>query len=411
MEEYDTTEIEQVEEIKKNKEPVRTTKPKRVEPNRTRNDNSTILVAIISLIIGALGMYLLIYYVIPIDNSSTVINKSEKEVTVTENGIADAVEKLYNAVVVVEVYVNNQPYSSGTGFVYKTEKNKAYILTNNHVINTSSVTNGTTNKEVRVIFTNGTEEKVEIEGSDGFSDLAVLSVSADKIISVSEIGSTENMRLGDTVFTIGAPLDTEYYWTVTRGVLSGKDRMVEVSSNNSSSNDYVMRVLQTDASINSGNSGGPIANVNGQVIGITNMKLVSSGVEGIGFAIPIEDAVAFAETIISGKKLERPLLGVSMASLSNLQDRWELYKQGITLNTELTAGVVVAEVQSGSPADKAGLKRGDIITGIDADDVKNVASLRYYLYKHSVGDTVNLTIERDGKKQTVKVKLTVASDN
>lgn len=406
MEELETSEIEEFEERKDNKRHQKTIKPKKVEGKTRSNDKSTLLVAIIALIIGAAGMYLLIYYVLPIDNSSTVINKSEKEVTVTENGIADSVEKLYDAVVVVEVYVNNQLHSSGTGFVYKTEKDKAYILTNNHVINASG------NKEVRVIFTDGTEEKVTIEGSDAFSDLAVLSLDADKVSSVAEIGTTEDMRLGDTVFTIGAPLDTEYYWTVTRGVLSGKDRMVEVSSSNSSkTNDYVMRVLQTDASINSGNSGGPIANVNGQVIGITNMKLVSDGVEGIGFAIPIEDAVEFADTIISGKKIERPLLGVTMASLSSLEDRWELYKAGITLNTELTAGVVAYEIQSGSPADKAGLKRGDIITAIDDTNIKNVATLRYYLYKHSVGDTINVTIEREGKIQTLKVKLTVASES
>ena len=346
-------------------------------------------------------MYLLIYFVLPIDNTSTVINKSQKEVTVNENGIADAVEKLYDAVVVVKVYKDVTPYSSGTGFVYKTSNKKAYILTNNHVID------GKGNVTVKVVFTNGEEIDAKVEGSDEYSDLAVLSVDEGKIVSIAEIGKSEESRLGDTVFTVGAPLDTEYYWTVTRGVLSGKDRMVEVSLTDSNSNDYVMRVLQTDAAINSGNSGGPIANSNGEVIGITNMKLISSGVEGIGFAIPIEDAVEYAEAIIKGESVSRPLLGVSML---NLSEKWYLYKEGITLNTELSNGVVVVKAQDGSPAEKAGLTRGDIITKIDDEEVKNVATLRYQLYKHKVGDTITLTIERNGKVEKLKVKLNIASE-
>lgn len=379
-----------------------TIKPQKVKEKKSKgNNNTTGLVAVIALILGALGMYLLIYYVIPIDNSSTIINKSEKEVTVTDAGIADAVDKLYDAVVVVEVYQNNTLTASGTGFVYKIEGKKAYILTNNHVIDSTGKVS------VKVIFTDGREVDVEVEGSDQYSDLAVLSLSSEDIISVAEMGSSEDSRLGDTVFTIGAPLDTEYYWTVTRGVISGKDRMVEVSLDNSNTSDYVMKVLQTDASINSGNSGGPLANSNGQVIGITNMKLVSSGVEGIGFAIPIEDAVEFADTIINGESIKRPLLGVSML---NLSDRYQLYMQGISLNTELTEGVVVIQVQNNSPADDAGLKRGDIIISMDDETVKSVATLRYYLYKHSVGDTATLVIERDGKQETIKIKLSVASE-
>ena len=357
---------------------------------------------IIALIVGAAVMYLL-YSILPIEKAQTIINKSEKEeVTVTDAGIADAVDKLYDAVVVIEVFNGEQLTASGTGFVYKKTDKKAYILTNNHVVNSSAK-----NTNVKVIFTNGNEEEVKIEGADEYSDLAVLSLSADKAPHVAEIGNSESMRLGDTVFTVGAPLDTEYYWSVTRGILSGKDRMVEVSLSNSTSSDYVMRVLQTDASINSGNSGGPLANANGEVVGITNMKLVSSGVEGIGFAIPIEDAIEFAEAIIKGEEIQKPLLGVKML---NLSDRYLLYEQGITLNTELTSGVVVIEVQKGSPAADAGLKRGDIITALGDDKVKDIATLRYALYKHSVGDSTTITYERDGKVDTAKVKLDVASE-
>ena len=364
--------------------------------------NSVVIAVIIALLVGAGGMYATLYFGLPI-TSSTIINKSEKEVTVTDKGIADAVDKLYDSVVVVMVYRDGKAVASGTGFVYKKTETKAYILTNSHVVNITG------NISVKVKFTDGKEEDVNIEGNDAYSDLAVLSLSADKVEYVASIGSSEKMRLGDTVFTIGAPLDTEYSWSITRGVLSGKDRMVEVtlSSSSSTQSDYVMKVLQTDASINSGNSGGPLANANGEVIGITNMKLVSSGIEGMGFAIPIDDAIEYAETIISGETIKRPKLGVSMI---NLSDTWTLFQKRLSVNTELTDGVVVAEVQKGTPAEVAGLQRGDIITALGDDKVLNYAQLRYYLFKHKVGDTVTITYERDGNVQKAKVILNATND-
>ena len=403
MEENEKKDIVKKESKKEtNKQPIEHEKIEKDSKKRSKGNTKAFLAAIIAFIIGAAGMYLLVYYVIPIDNSTTVINKSEKEVTVTDKGIADAVEKLYDAVVVVEVFDRGSLVATGTGFVYKKEGDKAYILTNDHVISASD-------DEVKVIFTNGEEVDVKIEGSDKYSDLAVLSIDANKIVSVAEIGNTEDLRLGDTVFTVGAPLDTEYYWTVTRGILSGKDRMVEVSLENSYSNtsDYIMKVLQTDASINSGNSGGPLANANGEVIGITNMKLVSSGVEGIGFAIPIEDAANFADMIIKGESIQRPVLGVEMLDLIY---RRQLRNEGIYLDTDLEQGVVVVNVQEDSPAEKAKLKKGDIITAIDGNEIKNVASLLYNLYQHKVGDTMDVTFERDGKQQSTKIKLSKAAE-
>ncbi len=403
MEENEKKDIVKKESKKEtNKQPIEHEKIEKGSKKRSKGNTKAFLAAIIAFIIGAAGMYLLVYYVIPIDNSTTVINKSEKEVTVTDKGIADAVEKLYDAVVVVEVFDRGSLVATGTGFVYKKEGDKAYILTNDHVISASD-------DEVKVIFTNGEEVDVKIEGSDKYSDLAVLSIDANKIVTVAEIGNTEDLRLGDTVFTVGAPLDTEYYWTVTRGILSGKDRMVEVSLENSYSNtsDYIMKVLQTDASINSGNSGGPLANANGEVIGITNMKLVSSGVEGIGFAIPIEDAANFADMIIKGESIQRPVLGVEMLDLIY---RRQLRNEGIYLDTDLEQGVVVVNVQEDSPAEKAKLKKGDIITAIDGNEIKNVASLRYNLYQHKVGDTMDVTFERDGKQQSTKIKLSKAAE-
>ncbi len=353
-----------------------------------------IICSIIALFVGAAGMYL-VFHFFP-NSTVTNVNKSEKEVTVNENGISDAVDKIYDSVVVVETYRNQQQIASGTGFVYKSEGNKAYILTNNHVIDEGD--------EIYVVFTNNKQVKTKIVGADAYADIGVLEVDAKEIISVAEIGSSEETKLGDTVFAVGAPLDSAYSWTVTRGILSGKDRMVEVSLSNNNSSDWIMKVMQTDAAINSGNSGGPLANSNGEVIGITSIKLVSSGVEGMGFAIPIEDAVECADKIMSGEETVRPLLGITMIDSNDI---YSLYANGFNINNA-TKGVIVASVQDGSAADKAGIKKGDIITKLDDDEITSIAMLRYSLYKHKVGDTINLTYTRNDKENNVKVTLTAS---
>lgn len=327
--------------------------------------------------------------------SQTIVNKLEKEVTINENGIADAVEKVYDSVVVIFAYQKNAT-SGGTGFVYKVEGNKAYILTNAHVIADA--------EKVKVKFTNNNIYDVEIVGFDKYSDIGVLAIDKDKIISVAEIGSSNNARLGDTLFTVGSPVDADNYsWTVTRGILSGKNRLVEVNASNYDYDDWVIRVIQTDAAINSGNSGGPIANSNGQVVGITNMKLSTYGVEGMSFAIPIEDAKEIAEGLIKNNKIERPLLGVGTININNAK---VLYQYGFTIDSSITEGAIIGKVEKDTPAEKAGLKVGDIIIKIDDYKITNRSYLKYYLYKYKIGDTINVTYLRNGKEESVKVKLT-----
>jgi serine protease Do len=356
----------------------------------------SILTSMFGVLIGALIMYLFISFVLPINKVNPVIGE-KKEVTVNDKGIADGVDNLYDAVVTISSLSNNNVIAGGTGFVYKLDNKIAYIITNNHVIDSGN--------KAMVKFTNGKEIEAKIVGNDAVSDIAVLSVESNDIIKVANIGSSKSARIGDTVFAIGSPVSTEYNWTVTRGILSGKDRLVEANDKNSGS--YAFNVLQTDTSINSGNSGGPLANVNGDVIGITNMKLVASTVEGIGFAIPIEEAINIADELVKDGKVERPLLGVTMM---DLQNKFELYKQGITLNTELKEGVVVVDVQKGSPADKSGIKRGDIIIKVDDIKITSVAGLRYQLYKHKLGDTINITYERNSKSSNASVKLDVINN-
>lgn len=366
-----------------------------VSVSKTKRTNLVlvfILTIVLSVAIGAGGVLLLFKFKPDLlNNSVTNITKTQREVTVTDAGIADAVEKIYDSVVVVKTYVRNDIASTGTGFVYKKNNNKYYFITNYHVIEDG--------EKVGVVFTDGTEASVVVEGGDKYADIAILSYETSKEIQVSEIGSSEEMRVGDTVFAIGAPLDSNVYSnSVTRGVLSGKDREVEVSTNNSYVSDWIMQVLQTDAAINSGNSGGPLCNSNGQVIGITNMKLVTSGVEGMGFAIPIEQATSFADQIISGQDVSRPYLGISMVD-ANI----EAYAREYGIKP--SDGVLIGSVESNSPAEKAGLKTGDVIVGMNDVTIKNVATLRYQLYKYKAGEVVTVSYLRGGNKLTTKLTL------
>lgn len=318
-----------------------------------------------------------------------VIETTKREVTVTDKGIAEAVDKVYDAVVVVESYTRGQLYSTGTGVVYKTDDNKGYILTNNHVIEGA--------EEVKVVFTNNERKSVTIVGADSYSDVAVLSVGKKDIITVAEIGSSEALKVGDTAFAVGAPLDSSTYaWTVTRGVISGKNRTVEVSSSNGYTTS-VMEVLQTDTAINNGNSGGPLCNSNGEVIGITNMKLASSTIEGMGFAIPIETAVKYAEKFIKGENISYPYIGVV------------IYDARVSMFSPEIEGVYIESVEKNSPADKAGLKAKDKILKVEKAEISNSTYFKHELYKYEIGDKITITVERDGKEK--KIEVTLGSSN
>ena len=352
-----------------------------------------ILCIVLSLISGGLGAYLMISTRQNTTTTTNGITTSTAKLTET-NSISDAVSKVYDAVVVVEVYSNNQLASTGTGFVYKKANGKAYLMTNNHVISGG--------KKVKVLFQNGDELEATTVGSDTYSDIAVLSVKdSDKIVAATT-GASDKSKVGDTVFTVGSPEGSDYAGTVTKGILSAKDRLVEVALSNSQTSDYYMQVLQTDAAINPGNSGGPLCNTNGEVIGITNMKLVDDTVEGMGFAIPIEDALKVAEVLEKDGKVSRPYIGISMLDLSN---SYYLWQAGIMVPENVNNGVAVVKVESNSPADKAGIKKGDIITKLAGKDTKSLAEFRYELYKHSPNDSVEVTYIRDGKEQKTKLTL------
>ena len=316
-----------------------------------------------------------------------------KDVTITETDtMKESIEQIYDAVVIIETTKDGQSYGTGTGFVYKIDDDKAYVMTNYHVIDGAE----------GIKVTNIAEQTVDAKllGGDSYADIAVLSIEKDAAIKVAKIGNSTEMNLGDTVFTVGSPLGKKYMGTVTKGIISGVNRLVTVSSSTSGS--YMMQVLQTDAAINPGNSGGPLVNMKGEVIGVNSMKLVEDKVEGMGFAIPIEIAMASIDKLENGEEITRPVVGVELIDATNT---YSLYYNRITIDESITKGTVIVKVLSDYPAEKAGLKKGDVITAINGEDIENSAHFRYLLYKYQVGDTVELTIFRD--KKVIKVNVTL----
>lgn len=318
---------------------------------------------------------------------SKVITESINKTIVNETGIEESIKNVYDAVVTVTSYIDDTKVGTGSGFIYKKDDNKGYILTNCHVIDDSN--------RFEIILSNGETVEAKLLGKDEYSDIAVLSIDKDKVTKVATLGDNDLIEVGNTVFTVGSPMGEEYSGSVTRGIISSKERTVETD-------DVVTTVIQTDASINPGNSGGPLVNLAGEVIGITSMKLASTQIEGMGFAIPINDVKEYVKYLEEGKEISRPALGVSMI---NATDRYKLYYYRINVSSNVDSGVVIAKIQNNAPADKAGLKVGDVITRIDDKKVENISKLRYYLYKYSIGDKITITFMRDGKEKTTQVTL------
>lgn len=356
------------------------------------NGNITTVVLVVSILLsfvcGMLGAYL-ICQTVSVEQVVKNITTSE----LVENSISSSVDKVYGSTVVVIASSKGKQISTGTGFIYKKNNGKAYIMTNNHVIDGAD--------SVEVEF-NDKSDKVdaEIVGGDTYADIAVLTIKDDNY-TVVEMGEVDSLKLGDTIFTVGSPMGVNYKGTVTKGILSGKERMVEVNLSGTTS-DYYMKVLQIDAAVNPGNSGGPLCDVSGKVIGIISLKIVQDEVEGMGFAIPIEDAVKYASLIEEGGEISRPYLGISMLDLT---EEYYLWQNRINIPDGVDEGIAIISVEDGTPASKAGLKKGDIIVKLNDDKTRTLAEFRYELYKHEVGEKIKLTFYRDGKEQTAEVTL------
>jgi serine protease Do len=295
-----------------------------------------------------------------------------------------------------------QRQGAGTGFIVSEE---GLVVTNRHVVSDVD--------DVAVTLSDGTElTEVEVVGRTGEGDsldIAFLKIkdAKGKDLKPVKLGDSSKMEVGDKVVAIGNALG-QFQNTVTTGIISGYGRDVQASDATGLSTETLQNLFQTDAAINQGNSGGPLVNLSGEVIGI-NTAVAGDGAENVGFAIPINDAEGLISSVMEKGKLERPYLGVRYVSLT------DDYAYDLNLETKRGAYIVPREggqpsILKDSPAEKAGLKEKDIITKVDGADINEKNSLTSLIGRHGVGEEVTLTIVRDDKGQEVKVTLEAMPD-
>lgn len=281
---------------------------------------------------------------------------------------------------------SNTATAEGSGVIISED---GYILTNNHIINSSSSSSyyevGKANKITVYLYNDETEYAGTIIGTDEQTDLAVIKI--DKTgLTAAELGDSDSVQVGEFAMAIGNPLGMQS--SVSSGTISAVNRSV-------TSDNVTYKLIQTDAAINSGNSGGALVNSQGQVIGINTLKMSGSGIEGMGFAIPINSTKDIYSQLIQYNKVKRPYIGISGRDLDA-----ETAKAN-----NLVEGVYVLSVEEFSAAEKAGIKNGDVITQIDGKDIKTMDELNEIKNSHSIGDEITLKISRSGKEKEIKLTL------
>ncbi|MGN7762539.1 S1C family serine protease [Paenibacillus sp. 22594] len=283
----------------------------------------------------------------------------------------------------------------GSGVIYKKDDGKAFIITNNHVIEGAG--------KLEVVTVDGETRKATLVGADKVSDIAVLSIDGAGINTIAQIGDSSKLRLGETVIAIGNPLGLGD--TLTSGIVSYTERTIPVSLNQDGVYDWEQEVIQTDAAINEGNSGGALVDLDGKVIGINTMKISDTGVEGLGFAIPANHVMETADELAAKGKIARAYLGVYSVDLNNpYVPLAEDQRKELNLPTSVKDGVVVLDAVG--PAKDAGLQFNDVITKFDDQSITSTLALRKYLYDHTkIGDDLKITFYRNGAVKQVTVKL------
>ncbi|WP_434630790.1 trypsin-like peptidase domain-containing protein [Thermoanaerobacterium thermosaccharolyticum] len=319
--------------------------------------------------------------------------------------ITNIVKTVSPSVVGIDTYTNGYgaygnsyvQEGSGSGIIIDSQ---GHIVTNNHVVDGAS--------KITVNLSDGRKFPAQLVGKDAKTDLAVLKINATNL-TPAKLGDSSKLEVGELAVAIGNPLGDSFAGTATAGIISGLNRNLQ--------SDYgPVNLIQTDAAINPGNSGGPLVNSIGEVIGITSIKLTSTGssstqdpfglfqsqsvtLEGMGFAIPINEAKPIIDDLIKNGYVERPVMGVSVQQITK-----QLARQ-----YNIPVGLYIAQVQQGSGADAAGLQAGDIITAVDGTSISTFNQLENILNNHKVGDIISVTIWRNGETITVNVKLMSSS--
>ncbi|MDH4421911.1 MULTISPECIES: S1C family serine protease [Bacillus] len=329
-----------------------------------------------------------------------VVNKvkGETDLPGMVEGAKDVVVGVINMQKVVDPFAmqpteQEQTAGTGSGVIYKKEGNKAYIVTNNHVVDGAN--------KLAVKMSDGKQVDAKLVGKDPWLDLAVVEIDGSAVNKVATLGDSSKLRAGEKAIAIGNPLGFD--GSVTEGIISSKEREIPVDIDGDQRPDWQAQVIQTDAAINPGNSGGALFNQNGELIGINSSKIAQQEVEGIGFAIPINVAKPVIESLEKDGVVKRPALGVGVVSLEDVQ-AYALNQ--LKVPKEVTNGVVLGKVYPVSPAEKAGLEQYDIVVALDDQKVENSLQFRKYLYeKKKVGEKVDVTFYRNGQKMTKSATL------
>ncbi len=285
----------------------------------------------------------------------------------------------------------------GSGIIFRKEEGRALILTNAHVIEGANAVQVVLNNNARKI-------EATVVGKDHTTDIAVLSVEDDNLPEAAVLGDSTKLRRGEMVLAIGNALGLGD--SLSYGIISKTLQVVPVSLSGDGTYDWEAEVIQTDAAINEGNSGGALVNLQGQVIGVNSMKIADVGVEGIGFAIPINQAMKIANEIIQEGRVIRAYMGVYTIDLNNdYAPITEEQRKSLKLPSTVKDGVIVMEASG--PSASAGLELNDVIVKLDNQEVDSTLELRKYLYQQKkVGDTMLVSYYREGKGMTTEVKLT-----
>lgn len=287
------------------------------------------------------------------------------------------------------IFMNQQGTATAEGSGIIISEN-GYILTNNHVINSSSTSSyyeiGQANKVTVHLYNDTTEYTATVVGTDEETDLAVIKIDKEGL-TAAEIGDSDSVQVGEFSMAIGNPLGMQS--SVTSGIISALNREV------TDSDGKTFKLIQTDAAINSGNSGGALVNSQGQLIGVNTLKVSATGVEGMGFAIPINSAKPIYEQLIQYNKVKRPYIGIAGRDLDETTAK----------RNNLVVGIYVASIDEYSAAEKAGIKAGDVIIKADGQSIKTMTELNSIKNTHSIGDTMTVTVNRNGQEKELTLTL------
>lgn len=321
---------------------------------------------------------------------TSVTNKTE------EKDISTLIENVNNAVVGISRIADKgttiflQDGASnlglGTGFIVS---NDGYIVTNQHV-------SGEKNSICYVTLESGKTYKASVVWADVDLDLSIIKINVNNIDYLI-LGDSDKIKIAEQVYAIGNPIGFEFQRTVTSGIISGLNRTIKIEEDGKIS--YMEDLIQTDATINPGNSGGPLINKNGEVLGINSVKITSA--EGIGFAIPINIIKPIIEQLVSNGEYITPTLGMFAYD----KDIVPYINQELTQNIKLDTGIYVADVIRNSPAERSGMKRGDILLEIDGIKLEKMSELRTYIYSKKVGEKVNIKYIRGNKEYQISITL------